>query len=238
MGDTAEIAVLHARIDLIDRLNVGLIGIGRHAAAPEGRDVAEQARHRDVGQRRGDPGRDGRIAQIIERTDLVLRRLHREIIRNPRFRIGPEIRRHLLRRAQADIDVGGDGVRVQPELRGARAVDIGIECRRIDLLLQMRIRDPRYRRNPPAQFVGDAQIVVLVVPDGADVDLRRQAKIEDLRDDVGGLEIEGALLEMLRAVPSRSLRTYSLVGRWPSFSDTRMTPSLTPMVEPSVNARL
>ena len=217
VGDTAEIAVLHARIDLIDRLNIGLIGVGRYAAAPEGRHVAEQARHRDVGQGCGYPGRDRRVAEIVERADLVLGRLHREIIRNSRFGIGPEIGRHLLRRAQADIDVGGDGVRVEPELGGTRAIDIGIERRCIDFLLQMRIRDPRYRRDPPAQLFGNAQIVVLVVADRADVDLRRQAEIEDLGDDVGRLEIERALQEMRPAMlPSACAHIRWSAGGLPS----------------------
>ena len=49
LGDAAEIAALNAGIDLVDRLDVGLVGVGRHAVALERRDVAEQARHRDVG---------------------------------------------------------------------------------------------------------------------------------------------------------------------------------------------
>ena len=73
-----------------------------------------------------------------------------------------------------------------------RTIDIGIERRCIDFLLQVRIRDSRYRCYPLAQLFGNAQIVVLVVADRADVDLRRQAEIEDLGDDVGRLKIECA----------------------------------------------
>jgi hypothetical protein len=54
----------------------------------------------------------------------------------------------------------------------------------------MRIRYPWYRRDPPAQLVRNAKIVVLVVSHGAHVDLRRQAEIEDLGDNVGRLKIE------------------------------------------------
>ena len=60
----------------------------------------------------------------------------------PDVGIGPEIGRDLLRRAQADIDVAGDRVGVEPELRRPRAVDVGIERRRVDFLLQMRVGDP------------------------------------------------------------------------------------------------
>ena len=41
-----------------------------------------------------------------------------------------------------------------------------------------------------AKLLRDLQVVGPVVADQSDVDLRRQAEIEDLRDDVGGLEIE------------------------------------------------
>ena len=120
----------------------------------------------------------------------MLRRLHRDVIGNSRRRIGPEIRRDLLGRAQADIDVGGDGVGVEPELRRARAIDGGVERRRVDLLLEMRVGDARDRGDAPPQLLRHAQVGRAVIADGAHVDLRGQAEIEDLRDDVGRLEIE------------------------------------------------
>ena len=42
----------------------------------------------------------------------------------------------------------------------------------------------------------------------------------------------------IRLDASRSLRTYSAVGACPSLRDTRITPSLALMVDPSVKARL
>ena len=59
----------------------------------------------------------------------------------------------------------------------------------------MRVGDARDRRDAPPQLLGHAQVRRPVVADGANVDLRRQAEIEDLGDDVGGLEIEGHLGE-------------------------------------------
>ena len=114
----------------------------------------------------------------------MLRRLDREVIGNSRRRIGPEIRRDLLGRAQADIDVGGDGVGVEPELRRPRPIDRGVERRRVDLLLQMRVGDAGNGRDAPPQLLRDPQVRRPVVADGAHVDLRRQAEIEDLRHDV------------------------------------------------------
>ena len=54
----------------------------------------------------------------------------------------------------------------------------------------MRIGNAGNGRDTALQLLGDAQIGGVVVADGAHVDLRRQAEVEDLRHDVGGLEIE------------------------------------------------
>ena len=59
-GDAAEIAALDAGIDLVDRLDVGLIAVGRQAVALEGGDVAEQAGDRIAIRR--DCRRDRRVA--------------------------------------------------------------------------------------------------------------------------------------------------------------------------------
>ncbi len=82
------------------------------------------------------------------------------------------------------------GAGVEPELAGAGAVDHRVEGGRIDLLLEVGVGDPGDRRDALPQLVRDPQVVGAVVADGADVDLRRQAEIENLRHDVGRLEIE------------------------------------------------
>ncbi len=93
--NAAEITVLHAGIDVIHRLNVGLVQIGRNAVALERRHVAQEARDRRPG--RGDRGRDRGIADVAERTHQMLRRLHRDVIGDPTDRIGPEIGYDLFR---------------------------------------------------------------------------------------------------------------------------------------------
>ncbi len=178
---------MHARIHLVDRLDIGLIGVGRDAVALERRHVAEEPGNGHVGgDRRGHRG----VAEIAQRADAALGGLHREIIGNAGGRVGPEIRRDLLRRAEADVDIGRDRVGVEAELRRPRAIDGGVERGRIDLLLEMRIGDPGNGRNALPQLLRDAQVRRPVVADGAHVDLRRQPEIEDLGDDIGSLEIE------------------------------------------------
>ncbi len=48
LGDAAEVAALDAGIDLVDRLDVRLVGVGRHVLALERGDVAQQAGHRNA----------------------------------------------------------------------------------------------------------------------------------------------------------------------------------------------
>ena len=88
------------------------------------------------------------------------------------------------------IAIGGEA-----ELCRARAVDIGVEGRRIDLLLEMRVGNARNGGDAVAELVGNGKIGRPVIADGPHVDLRRQAEIQDLGDDVGRLEIEDDLGE-------------------------------------------
>ena len=59
----------------------------------------------------------------------------------------------------------------------------------------MRIGNARNGGDPSAQLPGDPQVLGAVVADGAHVDLRRNAEIENLRHHVGGLEVEDRLRE-------------------------------------------
>ena len=86
---------------------------------------------------------------------------------------------------------------LRPSCAARVAVDLGVEGRRVDLLLQMRIGDAGNRGNALAQLLCHTQVVP-VVADGAHVDLRRQPEIQNLRHDVGGLEIEHVLRKRRR----------------------------------------
>src|SRR6266436_8596076 len=101
----------------------------------------------------------------------MLRRLDRDVIRNSRCRIGPEVRCDLRGRAQAYVDVIGDALRVQPELQRTGAIDCGHECRTIDLLLKMRVDNSGNRGNALAQLLRYAQVGRAVPANRPDVDL-------------------------------------------------------------------
>ena len=134
------------------------------------------------------------FAERIQRVDFVFGRLHGQIIRNPRLRIGPEIGRYLLRRAEADIDVGGHRAGIEAKLRGAGPIDLGVERRGVDFLLQMRVDDAGNGGKALTELPCNRKVVGAVAH-RPDVDLRRQSEIQNLRDDIGRLEIERVLRE-------------------------------------------
>ena len=53
------------------------------------------------------------------------------------------------------------------------------------------------RRHLLFQLPGDLVIAFEVAPDHLDVDRRRQAEVQDLVGDIGGLEVEAAIREFL-----------------------------------------
>src|ERR1700758_4150751 len=84
VGDTAEIAALNASINVVYRLNVCLVQIGRYAVAMKCGYVAYEPRdwRTDVPHRTGgcDRGRHRSVAQLVKRAHEVLRRLHRKVV--------------------------------------------------------------------------------------------------------------------------------------------------------------
>ena len=136
----------------------------------------------------------------------VLRRLHRDIVGDTVFRIGPEIGCDRLGGGEARADVIADFARGDAQLQGAGAIDLNEEVGRIDLLLYMSIDDPRNGGVAAAQLLGNAQVLDPVVTDRAHIDLRSQSKIQNLRRHIGGLEVEYVLRKGRRSI-CRNSRT-------------------------------
>src|SRR5882757_2850430 len=106
--NAAEIAALHAGVDVEYRLDIGLVQIGRHAVALQRRHVAQEARYRRsvAGYR----AINWSVRELAQRAHQTLRRLDRDEIGNPGFRVGPEIRRDLFRGTEAGVEVTGNGL--------------------------------------------------------------------------------------------------------------------------------
>ena len=119
--------------------------------------------------------------------------MYRQVVGYPAGGIGPEIRRYLFRRAQGNIDVVGNPARRESKLGCSRPVDIGEKVGPVQLLLEMDVHQTGNRRHLAAKILRDGEVLRPVVSDGSYINLRRNAEIEDLRGDIGGLEIENVL---------------------------------------------
>ena len=70
----------------------------------------------------------------------------------------------------------------------------------------MSIDDPRNGGDAAAQLLGDLQILDPVIANGANIDLRGEPEIQNLRRHIGGLEVEYVLRKGRRSI-CRNSRT-------------------------------
>jgi hypothetical protein len=83
---------------------------------------------------------------------------------------------------------------VKPHLSRHPAVDVDVELRVAQRLLQPDVDGSGDLRDPPHELLRDRD-VARIPPDDLDVDGRREPEVQDLRHDVGGLEEEDQVRE-------------------------------------------
>ena len=105
---------------------------------------------------------------------------------------------HLLAAGQSDQQAVGDVALGEADLAGKRAVDLDIDLRIVEHLLDAQVGDAGHRADALEQIGGVGVVGFLIVADHLHVDRRRQAEIEDLRDDVGRQERECGAGKFLR----------------------------------------
>ncbi len=117
----------------------------------------------------------------------------------------------------------------EPALGRLGAVDRDVELRVVEVLLDAQVDQAGHLAELVQHLVGDPAIALDVGALDLHVDRRGQAEVEDLRDDVGGQEVEGHAGKLLRqrsaAAPGRSRRW----GDALAFSETRMSASAAPI---------
>ena len=96
-------------------------------------------------------------------------------------------------------------------MRRARAIDRRVERRGVDFLLKVRVDDSRNGGHALPELLCHPQVGLPVIADGPHVDLGGKSEIEDLGDDIGGLEIECHLRERRRQHFAQP--THILAGR-------------------------
>ncbi len=155
--------------------------------------------------------RAGRGRDVLERREgvlPVLRGLGDDRIGHAVLRVEPERRRRLDAAGKRVLQVLRHVALAHPDQLGAGAVDVDIERRRVEGLLDARVRDAGHPLDFGQNHVGVGAVGLDVRADNLHVDRRREAEVKDLGDDVGGQEREvrsGKLArQVLAASPSRS----------------------------------
>ena len=78
---------------------------------------------------------------------------------------------------------------VKPSCWARSTIHFDVDRRRVEYLLEADVDGPGNGRDAPHEVAGDL-LVLRVAPDDLHVDRRRQSEVQDLPDDVGGLEEE------------------------------------------------
>ncbi len=196
-GDGAEIAVLGGRVDLDHR---GDVVLRDHGIAAGTADICNAAQYR--GRRAG--GIHGKILQLREGVDLVLRRLHDDRIGHTILVVQPERRGNLPGACQIhDQTVGHIGRRDIGEL-GAGAIDVDVEGRLTRRLLNAGIGDAGNVPHLVEQAIRVDVVRGQVIAPDLQVDRRRSAEIQDLADDISGQEREAHARKSSGQLPAQA----------------------------------
>ena len=150
-------------------------------------------------------GRHRHVLQPAHRADVALRRLDRDRIGDAGLRIEPVGRRGL----RAAGERGQHGRRrillAETDQPGQRTVDIDVQGRLLERLLDPRIGDAGDPFDPRQQLVGVFPVRLQIVADHLQVDRRGHAEIQDLADHVGRQEGEGGAGKLARQLLAHRL---------------------------------
>ena len=133
----AEVAPLHRSEDVDDRLHV----VVRHDRRARPRGAPTRRPSSICGARPIRSPAIGMRLEVLQRVHPVLRRHRRHVVADAGGRVQPEGRRGLAAAAQRDQQVVGDVALGEPDLRGARAIDVDLERRLVRHLVHAQVDD-------------------------------------------------------------------------------------------------
>jgi hypothetical protein len=135
-------------------------------------------------------GGERHIAKRVQGIELRLRRLGDERIGDAVFRVEPERRVGLEAARQREQQVVGHLALGQPHILRAAAVDLDVELRIVEILLDAHVGNARHVADLRLQFLRERVVGCDVKSADLDINGRRGAEIQNLADDVGGQESE------------------------------------------------
>ena len=132
--------------------------------------------------------RHRRVHQVLQRCHAILRRLDGDVIAHAVPWIQPEIGGRLEASTQADQHALGDFLGIQSDLIDARAVHVEVERGQAHHLLHVHVGGAGNLAQPICDPLRDVVVPAHIGAHYLNIDRRGQAKIENLRHDIGGLE--------------------------------------------------
>ena len=175
-------------------------------------------------------GGDRQVLQRVERVDLVLRRLHHDRVGHAVLGIEPVGRRDLAAAGEIDHQAVGHVALGHADILRARAVDVDVEARAVERLLDARIGEARNVAQPAQQLLRIGEVRRQIGAADLQVDRRRRAEIQDLADDVGRQERERHAGEARRQFLAQRCGHIRRSAGGLRFSLIWMSPSCEPIV--------
>ena len=99
---------------------------------------------------------------------------------------------------ERDQETVGDVALGQANFAGERSIDVHVDLRIVEHLLDAQIGDAGNRADALEQVRGIGVVGLLIATNDLNVDRRRQAEVQDLRDDIGRQERKGRPRKLLR----------------------------------------
>src|SRR5207302_4146038 len=134
---------------------------------------------------------------------LVLRSLYRNVVGDTVLWVEPEVRCRLEARTERHQDVVRNIAFRQPNLLNPCPVDVILEPRLIDELLNVYINGSRYRPHLLGNLRGNGEVAFKVLADKLNIQRGRNTKVERLADNVCGLKEEGSPRKLLGQILSQ-----------------------------------
>ncbi len=137
---------------------------------------------------------DRGAAERVHGIDLELRGLHGDLVVHSVDGIEPLVGRRLAARTERDQHAIGDVSLGEAGLIGLAAIDVHLDLRRMDLLVDVNVDRAGNDGDFALDFLGDLVAGGRVTRNHLNVDGRGQAEIENLIGNIGGLEEEDFVL--------------------------------------------
>ena len=146
---------------------------------------------------------NGNLLEVLAGLDVVLRTHGDNAVLDAVLLVQIELRRNLGAAAEREQHAVGDISLGESTLRGLRAIHCDVQPRVVECLLDAQVRQSGDVAERIEKFVRDLAIAFDVIAVDLDIDRRGKTEVQNLRDDVGGQQVEHDAGEQARQFPAQ-----------------------------------